>query len=108
MIYIVAILLLLLVLANETARGLLIWLLLIAVGLAAAGAALYVAFLVCAWVYSFNIPRPRYQPPEYSAPPEPGNPIVGYLWLAGTMGVCLYIAYDIWNMKRSPKSKNKA
>ncbi len=107
MIYVIAILLLILVLANDSARALLGSLIGIAIVLALAGGLLIVLFLGGAWLFESKPSTGESMPALHSIPSSlPSSPSVVwspteiYLAILFCVGVLAFIVYDYRKLKK--------
>lgn len=103
MIYIIVALLLILVLANETARGLLFLLLIGAVILALAGAALFAIFLLGAWIFTSNKSTSISEKTAVIAQTQIDSsysPIGYFFVILFVVGIPAFIAYDQYKLRK--------
>jgi hypothetical protein len=103
MIYIIAILLLILVLANKTARNLLGSLLIGAVILAVAGAVLFAIVMLGVWLFTSHrspngsAPIPTPMPPVAASPASPGTELLVGVFI---VGIIVLIIVDQYRLRK--------
>ena len=103
MLYIIALLLLILVLSNKTARGILGVLIIGAIVLAIAGAILVALFLVGVWLFKSNPSASVTTSIKSLTPPAPATPYTPTEWffvILVLVGIPCIIAYDYYKLRK--------